>query len=574
MRFMGNYSKSRFEDSLSLIPEVIKWAEKQDVRRLSRFLLESANVPLYLFGSGGSSSANDYAALLYETNEGMAKSLTTLAMASISDKALQNAKILITSSSGHGEDEKYIVRRAAELNPKGVCGLTRNNDGKNLLVNALKEVTTNWFQYRWPIQRAFIATVSTIAKFALFYKAFTNDGDFLDKLSLDLIPSHCFNYAPRIEGATFADADAEGDGYFPSLREIKNFIVLYSGWSRPVAMDFECKMIECGIASVQLSDYRNFCHGRFIFPSKHLGDSVIMLFLTPREIAYANNLILKAKENKDPTKDLFPPQTPIIKIQSDLDSPLASIDLLIKMNVCFCEIAKACKLSDKDDPCNPDNPWGINKEVPRSRPIDKAVLATLDSGILGGAKGTLKGVCRKKAINYDPKKSIEELAERNGVSVPTIRGYINEHRIDRSADQRMIRYNKVWLRYIKDSDQSVSSLARHLRMSENTVKQYLAMECPRFEVADEKVMTVGEDKRLVKLRERINDAPPRFASVKEIQEKHPEFDLGAILNALHLKNDKRNSYQIGCFMQMSGFDTDIEKGYYRFTKDDIEYIIK
>ena len=84
---MGKYDGVKFEDSLAMIPEAIMWAEKQDVDRLNRFLIESANVPLYIFGSGGNSSANDYAALLYESNESMAKSLTPLAMASISDNA-------------------------------------------------------------------------------------------------------------------------------------------------------------------------------------------------------------------------------------------------------------------------------------------------------------------------------------------------------------------------------------------------------------------------------------------------------------------------------------------------------
>ena len=568
---MGRYDDSKFEDSLGLFQEAIQWAEKQDIKRLNRFLLESPNVPLYIFGSGGSSGANEYAALLYETNEGMAKSLTPLMMASLSDKTLKNAKILITCSSGKGVDEAYTIPRAAALNPKGICGVTRKNDGKNLLVNTLKGVTTNWFQYNWPRQKSFIATNSTIARFALFYKAFTNDKEILSKLDLDLTPSHCFSYTPRVEGATFKDK--EGKAFFPKLNELKNFIVLYSGWSKPIAVDFESKMIECGIASVQACDYRNFCHGRFIFVSKHLEDSALVLFLTPREIEYANNMILKAKEDKDNEKDLFPPQTPIIKVESKLDSPLATIDLLIKMNVCFNEIAKSFKLSDKDDPCNPDNPSGINKEVPRSRPIDKAILKTLHSGIEGGSKGTLKGISRKKAINYDPKKSIKELAELNGVKEPTIQAYILEHHIDRSTDEKMLKYNKVWLRFIKDSDQTIASIARKLKMSEATAKQYLSKMYPQFKVADGKITTIGEDKRIIKLRERLEDAMKRFPRVKKMQEKHPEYDRETILEKMPLKNDEKNSYQIDCFMQMSEFDSDIKKKHFKFEDGDIKYLI-
>ena len=323
--------KPKFADSLRLISDAIRWAENQDVNRLHRFLSESANVPLYIFGSGGNSGANDYAALLYENNEGMAKSLTPLAMTSISDKALKNAKIIITSSGGRSNDVKYLVGRVPNLNPQGVCGITGGNNGNNELVKTLKTVTSNVFQYHWPGQKgSFIATNTVFARAALFYKAFTKDSEILNKLDIDLTPTHCFSYAPRVEGATFKDSD--GKEYFPKLSDIRNFIVLYSGWSRPVAVDFESKMIECGIASVQLCDYRNFCHGRFIFPSKHLEDSVMVLFLTPREIEYADSLILKGRDNRN-KEDLFPPQTPIIKIQSELDNPLATIDLLIKMRL-------------------------------------------------------------------------------------------------------------------------------------------------------------------------------------------------------------------------------------------------
>ena len=95
---------------------------------------------------------------------------------------------------------------------------------------------------------------------------------------------------------------------------------------------------------------------------------------------------------------------------------------------------------------------------------------------------------------------------------------------------------------------------------------------PDFKAADGKVTTVGEDDRLIKLREKLEAAPLRFARVKKIQEKHPQYDLETILEKLPLTSNKCNTYQIGCFMQMSAFDTDIKKGYYKFAKGDIEYI--
>ena len=67
MAKVGKYANAKFEDSIRLMRSALEWAEKQDVERLRKFLLESANMPLYCFSSGGSSATNDYLALLYET---------------------------------------------------------------------------------------------------------------------------------------------------------------------------------------------------------------------------------------------------------------------------------------------------------------------------------------------------------------------------------------------------------------------------------------------------------------------------------------------------------------------------
>ena len=160
----------KFEDSLARISEALEWAEKQDVERLRRFFIENSNIPLYCFSSGGASSALEYAALLYETNQGMAKALTPLMMASISDAALKRAKILIVTGDGNGWDEKYTSKRAALVNPDGVAAIVRDSGVDNYVIRQLKKVTTNWFVYQWLTQPgSFIATIETMCKFGLFF---------------------------------------------------------------------------------------------------------------------------------------------------------------------------------------------------------------------------------------------------------------------------------------------------------------------------------------------------------------------------------------------------------------------
>ena len=530
-------NKPKFEDSLAMIEDALKWAEKQDVARLRRFLIENANIPLYTFASGGNFSAIDYCAMLYETNMSMSKALTPLMMASISDETLKSSKILIYSGEGNGVDEKYIVRRAAEINPKGTCGITRNNNGKTILVDTLRTVTNNWFVYDVPRQnKPFIETVSTIADFGLFYKAFTNDNTFVNKLNINLEPNNCYNYSSRINGFSI-----------PLFNQIKNYIVLYSSWSKPVAYDFESKMVECGIASVQLSDYRNFCHGRFIFLSRNFEDTALVLFITPREIDYVNKLI-NGKVFRG-NEDIFPSETPIITISTGLDNPLASIELLIKAHVCFNDIAKSFNV----EPCAPNNPKSIRKDVPRNIEYDNLKeIGALNSHIDKCRKGTMNSVDLRKPIKYNPKKRVNELAAINGVSEAKIRKFIAEQKIDRRYDEQMCLYNSIRLAYMEDTNCTVVSIANKLSLSLNTVKKYINMEYPNFKLANGKTPMACEDSILKKLRKEIETANSRFPRVKAIQCKHPEYDAKTILNKLPLENDSKgiNLHQIECFMNM------------------------
>jgi len=101
-----------------MIPDALTWAEGQNITELRDFFTEDAQIPLYCLASGGSFSAVDYAALLYEGRFGVAKSLTPLSLSAVSDEALKRSKIFFTTSNGSGFDEKNVAKRSAKLNPE------------------------------------------------------------------------------------------------------------------------------------------------------------------------------------------------------------------------------------------------------------------------------------------------------------------------------------------------------------------------------------------------------------------------------------------------------------------------
>ncbi len=187
----------KFHDCLSMIPDALKWADNQNVDGLRSFFAEDPqNV--------------DYAALLYEKYQGMAKAISPLSMSAVSDDALRTAKILLMTS--HGDlDANYVARRAAKVNPTNTCAIVRE-EYDNDVVKVLRKANSRWFAYDWLSQeKPFIATVDTVCKFGLFYKAFTNGGNILGKLNICTKTSPCFTYSPRVEGN------------IPELRNIRNY---------------------------------------------------------------------------------------------------------------------------------------------------------------------------------------------------------------------------------------------------------------------------------------------------------------------------------------------------------------
>jgi HAD superfamily hydrolase (TIGR01549 family) len=109
---------------------------------------------------------------------------------------------------------------------------------------------------------------------------------------------------------------------------------------------------------VQLCDYRNYCHGRFIFGSNHCANKKVkktdvctILLISPREEFLAQ----KVREL------VLPANMPIVEIRTEHDNPLASVQLLID------SLTFVSDLAEKQLGINPNSPpnySSINKQVP------------------------------------------------------------------------------------------------------------------------------------------------------------------------------------------------------------------
>ena len=285
-----------FNSELEKIPSTIRWAEEQDVLLLYRFLFaEDRQTPLLCVGSGGSLSACHYAAMLYKQRNGvLAQAMTPLQLMYSGKDILRSSKLLFLSASGKNKDILNAIKYGVKYNEAGMMSLTlhKNNPTEELLEKYPKVL--RWCEGIPSEKDGFLATNSLAATFTLLCKA----ADF-KVLGLQ-------------EGEYSKNRDFD-------LARIQNFWVLYGATGEPVAWDIESKLTEAALGSALLSDYRNFGHGRHHWFAKKGEDSCIIALITPveRELAYK-------------TIGCLPKNVPVIFIETEMETPAASIDMLLK----------------------------------------------------------------------------------------------------------------------------------------------------------------------------------------------------------------------------------------------------
>ena len=347
-----------FKEELEKLLETIRWAEQQDVTRLARFLFaENKQTPLVCIGSGGSLSACHYAAQLYQQRNGvLAQAMTPLQLMYAGHNIIRSSKLLFLSASGKNKDVLNAVKYGVKYNETGMMSLTlrKNNPTEELLEQYPKVL--RWCEDIPSEKDGFLATNSLIATFMLLSKA----------------------TGSKFQDSSFKLSDLKPETWNLKLDSIQNFIVLFGTLGEPVAWDIESKLTEAALGSALLSDYRNFGHGRHHWFAKKGENSCIIALVTPveRELAYK-------------TIGCLPKDVPVIYLETELETPAASIDLLIKAFHFVNELGIARGI----DPGQPGVPSSgrplynldyfklTNRILPSEKALDVAVLRKL--GVAG-----------------------------------------------------------------------------------------------------------------------------------------------------------------------------------------------
>ena len=329
--------------------------DRVDVSGLKKFFDTEPTRPLIATGHGGKFSQAVYAALLYSSNKGLGRAVTCYSCNSLSDATIKNSKILLCSRGMANIDIDYIAKRCLRLNKDFTCAMRINSDleEEKKYKDTVEKLKGCRFSFLLDVKdielsENFIGISSVFFYTSILYKAFCEDNDFVSKLELNKNPLENYTYAAASE---LADV--------PSLSSIKHFTVLYGSYAEPIAYNIESNIVEAGIASCMISDYKNYTHGRFMTEGNYIRskehpttEAALICLVTPREARIYEDLLAA-----------MPPHLPIVTIRTDLITPLATVDLLYKANVFVSYLGEHFF---KTNPNFPNNFSKIDKRVPKN----------------------------------------------------------------------------------------------------------------------------------------------------------------------------------------------------------------
>lgn len=125
----------------------------------------------------------------------------------------------------------------------------------------------------------------------------------------------------------------------PELR--RRLLVMSAPGAAAPASDLEARFSETGLADIELTDYRNFGHGRHYGFMRRLNETTIIALSTPESLSIAER-----------TMKVLPDEAHIIHLHSSLPWPSSALDLLVRTAQLLQPSASRAKV----DPAKPSVP--------------------------------------------------------------------------------------------------------------------------------------------------------------------------------------------------------------------------
>jgi fructoselysine-6-P-deglycase FrlB-like protein len=241
----------QYSEEISAIPSSIAWALSQDTKPLARVIGAAADENLLAIGSGGSYSVAAYAAFLHELRFGrMARAATPLEAITFHGSPRSMFRLYL---SAEGRNKDILAAARAGVNDEtGAIALTMTT--QNPLIEFCNEygcVQSIPFDMPWK-KDGYLATNSLIAMMVVIARAYR--------------PVDAAGALSQLDAAWFERRRAwyAQSDCVAHLANGAELIALFGQAGRIGAIDLESKFAEAALGVCQVTDYRQFAHGRHL----------------------------------------------------------------------------------------------------------------------------------------------------------------------------------------------------------------------------------------------------------------------------------------------------------------------
>lgn len=256
------------------------WAHEAKIEDFQRAVRLAVGSRLISIGSGGSYSAAAFASFLHDQYTGKAAQTVTPLLAARM-RGTREAGVYLLSAGGRNPDALGVCRALVDLEPPAMGVLClRSNSPLGRLCKKYEFIGCT--EVDVPSGKdGFVATNSLVAFAVLLNRAYaTCTSATCDaKLTLNGLLAGTSTLKEWIRDLRQASRP---------LWQRDHLLVLYgSGVAQAAVFDIESKFSEAAIGSVQITDFRNFAHGRHHWLDKRQAETAVLAFSTPedRELA-------------------------------------------------------------------------------------------------------------------------------------------------------------------------------------------------------------------------------------------------------------------------------------------------
>lgn len=304
--------KERIHESLTRAPwTMISSFESGKVYRSS--IKEFASHNALIVGSGGSFTASVFGETVYLQALGrLAKAITPFEFEGLK-RLDKSTSVWFMSHGGGNTDILGAALKAKKLNHSRCVVLTGNRNSELALMAKQNRWKTIFIQSQ---ERNFVSIIGLLSQVSALCGLLAKDDDLrnLEEFFSEASLRAHFNSSMRA-GRSIAHGIAESQDTIDKI----HLVSFARGWGWPALVDLESKIVEGGICTVEISELKNYTHGRYMNLFGR-SDRRVVLVKTPKDAELVDFLYSRFKR-----------YLPTFRLETDEKGITGSIDLLIKV---------------------------------------------------------------------------------------------------------------------------------------------------------------------------------------------------------------------------------------------------